>query len=211
MTEPEEKYRRHISRLEAFSDGVFAIAITLLALDLRLPPSTTAADLGSTLAAQGSHFYAFGLSFLIVGVYWNVHRRTFAHVVRIDEGFGWINLLVLLSVVFLPFATSVMASFGDTPTGVVLYASSLVVTGLAIALLWSYAYIGGRLVERAPGRREIRIRLTHSLVIPAIFGASIPVALRDPAAATNIWYAAAVFSLGFDLVAHRLWPRREST
>jgi uncharacterized membrane protein len=96
-------------RLEAFSDGVFAVAITLLVLDLT-PPNTNG-GLVAALADQWPNFAAFGLSFLIIGIVWVNHHALLATVRRVDRPLLFLNLVLLMSVVLLPFSTSLFARY----------------------------------------------------------------------------------------------------
>jgi uncharacterized membrane protein len=194
-------------RVRALSDGVYAFAITLLAIDLRLPPATTSADLGRTLLGLSSHYFAFVLSFAVIGSYWTGHRRVFAHVERTDDRLVWLNLLVLLSIAFLPFSTSVVASFGDTTVGVVVYAASMVAVGLFMTALWLYVGAHPSLAAPDLDRRTFIVHTVRGLVPPAVFAASIPVAFVSPAAATYVWFVFGGAFLLFDLLTNGLAER----
>ncbi|HEX5287305.1 MAG TPA: TMEM175 family protein [Streptosporangiaceae bacterium] len=114
-------------RTEAFSDGVFAIVITLLVLDLVNPDYRTG-DLAAALLGAWPAYLAFVVSFVYVGVIWLNHHALFRHVDRMSPAFSWINLGVLLGAVIIPFPTVVVASAfaagsgGDERAAVVLYA-----------------------------------------------------------------------------------------
>ena len=96
------------SRIEAFSDGVFAIAATLLILDVKIPQSNQA-NLAAQLGQQWPSYFAFLLSFLFIGIMWINHHRLFTHIKRTDNGLLILNLLLLLSVCAVPFPTAVLA------------------------------------------------------------------------------------------------------
>jgi Endosomal/lysosomal potassium channel TMEM175 len=105
----EPKRESGLDRLVLFSDAVFAIAITLLALDLRLPeppPDLTDAGLLEQLLELGPKYFSFVISFMSVGFYWIAHHRFFQLVVRVDAGLLLLNLLLLMGVAFIPFPTS---------------------------------------------------------------------------------------------------------
>jgi uncharacterized membrane protein len=114
-------------RTEAFSDGVFAIVITLLVLDLA-SPEYRPGGLGAALTRQWPSYLAFAVSFVYVGVIWLNHHALFRRIRRLDLGLNWINLGVLLGAVIIPFPTAVIASAfargngNDERTAVVLYA-----------------------------------------------------------------------------------------
>jgi uncharacterized membrane protein len=101
------------SRIEAFSDGVFSIAATLLVLELKPPPS--AAPFWQGILAQWPGFLSFVLSFLFIGIMWINHHRLFSHVRRTDDVLIAVNLLLLLGVVWIPYPTSVIAQSVGTP------------------------------------------------------------------------------------------------
>src|SRR3954453_23132249 len=95
------------ARLEAFSDGVFSIAFTLLVLDFHAPETTS--DLFGHLIALWPQFLGYGISFLLIGLIWANHRAMFQHMPRLDRMSVFLNTLLLADVAFLPFPTSVLA------------------------------------------------------------------------------------------------------
>jgi len=135
-------------RIEAFSDGVFSIAATLLVLELKAPPASQPFWHG--LAAQWPGFASFLLSFLFIGIMWINHHRLFTHIQRADDVLLTVNLLLLLGVVWIPFPTSLMAqalTSGRVREAAILYNGSY----LAIALLYNLLLstcIRRRLVDR---------------------------------------------------------------
>jgi uncharacterized membrane protein len=105
-----------LGRVLALSDGVFAIAMTLLALDLRIPDVSNK-DLPHALADNAGAYLAFLLSFFVISRYWLNHHRMFRHIVRVDGGMMRINLLLLLVVAALPFPTAVLSTTATRPLG----------------------------------------------------------------------------------------------
>jgi uncharacterized membrane protein len=127
-----------LGRLLALSDGVFAIAMTLLALDLRLPDlGTDASDaqLRHALGDDWRGYLAFVISFYVVANYWGVHRRAMRGVTTIEARLVSHTLPLLLLVAALPFPASVLANHGDLPTGLALYSAFNVVANLALVRL----------------------------------------------------------------------------
>ena len=127
-----------LGRLLALSDGVFAIAMTLLALDLRLPDlgaDATDAQLRHALADEWRGYLAFVISFYVVAGYWGVHRRAMRRVRTIDARLISHTLPLLLLVAALPFPASVLATHGDLPTGLAFYSAFNVVANLALLRL----------------------------------------------------------------------------
>lgn len=200
---------REIARIASFSDGVFAIAITLLALDLQIPDELSAARLDPTLVAMWPKFLSFALSFVIIAAYWRVHHRIFRWLVRYDDRFVRINLLVLFTIVFLPFPTSVLGEYGDTRVGVMFYAAALAVSGFATSGLWYYMTQGNRLVASTMDQAYSRRIFVQSLVTPVMFAASVPVALVGPGFAQYVWVMAAIAHPVLEGVTQRRQRRKK--
>jgi uncharacterized membrane protein len=126
-------------RVEAFSDGVFAIAITLLVLDLRLPGGSK--TLTDQLLEDWPQYFAYVVSFLTIGIMWMNHHTILAHVTRVDRPLLVINLLLLMGVVAIPFPTSLVAEHLQHPGGVaatVTYGLVMIAVSLGFACLWIY-------------------------------------------------------------------------
>lgn len=190
MTGSTAKHRAEneveFSRIVAFSDGVFAIAITLLVLQLEVPEHASGADLWPELWAQRQDVFAYAISFAVVGRFWLVHHRFFGEVIRFDNGLIALNLFYLAWIVLMPFSSQVLGDHGGAEAAVVLYAANLVGVILAGSLLFSYAHRGG-LTRTSP--EEIRANQRRSLTIAAFFLASIPIAFLNPSLAPYCWLA----------------------
>ena len=134
-----------LGRLLALSDGVFAIAMTLLALDLRLPDLGTDpsdAQLRHALGDDWHGYLAFVISFYVVANYWGVHRRAMRAVTTIDTRLISHTLPLLLLVAALPFPASVLATYGDLPTALAFYCAFNIVANLALIRLVSDVQTG---------------------------------------------------------------------
>jgi uncharacterized membrane protein len=129
------------ARVEAFSDGVFAIAITLLILEIKVPPAG-AGPLGAMLARQWPSYVSFVISFMFIGIMWVNHHRLFTHIRRCDNGLLLANLLLLLGVTFVPFPTAVLAahlSDSEERVAVAFYSGTYVLIAIFFNVLWRYA------------------------------------------------------------------------
>jgi len=129
------------SRVEAFSDGVFAIAITLLILEIKVPAAGTGA-LSQQLAQQWPSYVSFFISFAFIGIMWINHHRLFTHIARCDHLLLIWNLLLLLGVIVVPFPTAVLATHlrhTDERAALILYNATYVFIALAFNLLWGHA------------------------------------------------------------------------
>ena len=159
-----------LERLIFFSDAVFAIAIALLALEIRLPDLVTPvsnAKLLKNLLAIWPKYLGYAVSFLVIGALWAGHHRKFLLIRRYNGRLLFLNLLLLMSIAFIPFSTSVISEYGNL-TATVFYALSIGVAGLLSALVWWYAARNYRLVDikldRIKRWRELLSPLSVSLV-----------------------------------------------
>ena len=133
------------NRVEAFSDGIFAIAITLLVLDLH--PPTTAGRFGAALLAQWPAYLTYLASFAFIGVLWVNHHHLFSRVRAVDTGLLWANLALLLTSSVLPFPTAVLGAAFQDGDPVDQRSAALLYTGLAgltaVAWLIIFSYLAG--------------------------------------------------------------------
>jgi uncharacterized membrane protein len=180
-----------IERIVFFSDAVMAIAMTLLAVDLKIPQiagSLNAEQLGQTLSSMSPQFISFFISFMLVGIYWAFHLRMFRFIKRSGGGLILLNLIFLLAIVMLPFTSNLVGAYGNLALADVLYASNAAFVGLAALLIWLYATHGRRLVGEDLDAGVIRLVLIGGLGAPLGFLLSIPVALLDPSATQYVWW-----------------------
>ncbi|ELY52503.1 TMEM175 family protein [Natronolimnohabitans innermongolicus] len=160
-------------RMEALSDGLFAIVLTLLVLQFEVP-DVPAAELPGAVADQETLLLTYLLSFLVVGLYWVIHHNLFQYIEGHDRLLLWLNLFFLLSISFLPYPTELVGLYG-TRFAWTLYAANFVVVGLLLTALWSYAARAGHTVDAIDARTE-RLVAVRGLISPAVFGLSVAVA-----------------------------------
>ncbi len=143
---PREQRNASPDRLLAFTDGVFAIIITILVLDIRIPELDSGQSLSESLTEIRPTTIAFVISFLLVGMYWTEHRSTFSQVRFIDHNAIWLNLLFLLPMSLVPFAASAIGEYSDEPTALHIYGAVLIaVTLLRVAMNSYFAHHPGLL------------------------------------------------------------------
>jgi uncharacterized membrane protein len=182
-----------LERLALFSDAVFAIAITLLVLELKVPEReavTAAGGLAAALSREIPKFAAFFISFAVIGFYWIAHHRMFRHIRRCDETLLRLNLLLLLFVAFLPFPVALFGSFRREPTAIAFYAISMALTGSSLNLLWWYATRKRRLVAPNLDRRIVRHVQFGAAAPPLVFAFSLPFAFAHTNWAMLSWLLA---------------------
>ncbi len=128
-------------RIVFFSDAVMAIAITLMALEIRVPelePDLAAAQINDALRGLFPHIFVYILSFVVIGAYWLVHHRVFRQIKRFDSILIWLNLIFLMTVAFVPVATNALGTYPDLSVVAAFYAVSLALVGLAEGSMWLY-------------------------------------------------------------------------
>ena len=172
--EPDEPASDNsLGRLLALSDGVFAIAMTLLALDLRLPALGTDvsdAQLRHALGDDWRGYLAFVISFYVVAIYWGVHRRAMRAVTTVDTRLISHTLPLLLLVAALPFPASVLATYGDLPTALAFYSAFNVVANLALIRLLNNLQTGPLNAAEIEQRESLWANILVLLVcIPGAF------------------------------------------
>jgi uncharacterized membrane protein len=153
-----------IERISAFSDGVFAIAITLLVLDLHVP--SDARDLGRALLDAWPHYLSYTLSFVTIGIVWAQHHGLFRLIRRSDHVFLLINVVFLLWLAALPFPTGVLAEYlgkDGERTAMLFYSGTWIVN-----LLWRYAALGDRLLRPDVDRHRVAV-ITRSYLLGPVF------------------------------------------
>jgi len=170
-----------VGRLLAFSDGVFAIAITLLVLGIPVP-SHGGPLLPGELLGLLPNLGGFALSFLLVGTQWIAHHRLLRRLDFCTAPILWLNLLLLMGICLVPFATSLLIRYGGTPAGAITYATLQAAIGIVFMSLRLYLVHHGV---------DLRRTLALSWIPVVSFVVSIPVALLD----VNLAYA--VWVLGF--------------
>ena len=183
-------------RIEAFSDGVFAIAITLLIIDVHVPAPKHAETLGHELLRIWPSYLGYLTSFLTIGVMWINHHRVFTLIDRYDHTHVLLNLLMLLLIAFLPFPTAVLARFIETNgarPAVALYGVTMVLIAIAFFVWWRYAAMGRRLIaEHVPQDQLDAITRAYNPGTP-LYLAALGIGLLEPWAGAAGFLALAVF------------------
>jgi len=129
-------------RIEAISDGVFAIALTLLILDIKIPISVaikSEKELLSAFINLTPRLISYFLSFMTLGIYWSAHSSQFHYITKSDRHLNWINLFFLLFVSIIPFTTAFLSEFITFKFAIVIYWLNLFLLGIMLALNWRYA------------------------------------------------------------------------
>ena len=175
------------ARIVAFTDGVFAIAITVLVLSLDVPPDLTGSDLHDQLVDAWRQLFAYFLSFAVIGRFWIAHHQVFSILHDFDRRLMALNLVYLSLIVLIPFPTELLGEYGGETDSVVLYAA---VVGTAALLGWGLLRAALRFGLVEPEARATIGPTSSGMLRPAlVFYASIPVALLSPVAGQLVWLA----------------------
>jgi len=174
------------TRIETLVDGVFAVALTLLILDIHVPQ----VEPGNLLAAlydQRMKVLAYALTFLILGVLWVGHHNQFYYIKRADRTMLWINILYLMCVAFVPFSADLLGTYHQEKEALVVYGVNLIVCGLVLYLHWAYAVGRGRLVEGDIDPHLVAIVKRRILTPPVAYVLAIAMAF------VNTWLSIAIY------------------
>jgi uncharacterized membrane protein len=169
---PLEQDHQDLSRLMALSDGLFAIVLTLLVLELK--PDTAGGLTYEALVDLWPRLFAFFLTFLVGGSFWITHHADLADLVRYNQSLLWLNLMFLLSLSLLPFTTALIGG-NITAVAWILYAVNVICLSLTQAAVWRYAIVAG-LVERRREPKQEHFLTLRRLVTPLVFALTIPLA-----------------------------------
>jgi uncharacterized membrane protein len=185
----EIKKEFQLERMILFSDAVFAIAITLLVIEIKVPElheEVTEKALLKEIGHLVPKFLGFIISFAIIGVYWTIHHRLFGYVNRLTSKLTVLNLFFLFTIVLMPFSTGIFGEYSRpatlhlvTPFAV--YIFNICLTGLANYFLWSYvSNPANHIAEGLPDQEVLKIAKKRAILVPTVFFASFLVAFWNP-------------------------------
>jgi uncharacterized membrane protein len=195
-SKPDASKQDHLGleRLVFFSDAVFAIAITLLALEIRLPSlgeNVTDRQLLQSLLAIWPKYLSFVISFLVIGVFWMGHHRKFRFIERYDTNLLLLNILLLMGIAFIPFPSSVISEYSNR-AATIFYAIIMTAVGLLNAAVWVYSSHKNKLIDPHFDPQRRRRETVRALIVPGIFLLSIGLAFINADLAKYSWVLIAV-------------------
>ena len=161
------------ARVEALTDGIFAVAMTLLILDVKVPIGAHATGLAHELLALWPKCLSYLISFVMLGVYWVGHHAQFHLIRHTNRILLWINILFMMTISFVPFSTALLSTYPHERLAILVYGGNLILIGLILYGHWSYATRGRRLVDRELDARVIRFAGRRVLIGPALFALAI--------------------------------------
>jgi uncharacterized membrane protein len=164
---PRRMERHAFDRLIMLSDGVFAIAMTLAAIEIR-PPETPGLSLSALVSSLAGSLATYAISFAVIGAYWLAHRRIFGMLRRVDLPFTLLNLLLLAFVALQPAGVQLLTHLGPQGAALELYFAMIVCLGLVQSTLWGYAAFVARLLDPQVSRAYRISQLAASLLLPIV-------------------------------------------
>jgi uncharacterized membrane protein len=181
--EPVHKKEFQLERIILFSDAVFAIAITLLVLEIKVPhiSDDTNNSLLKILIGMTPKFIGFFISFFVIGQYWIVHHKLFGFVEDYNGGLLWLNLIFLLSIVLMPFSTALYSENIKSALSFVIYCSNIFTSGIIAFILWRYIGSAKRKLSELNQHKDLLSYFSiRSLAIAFAFGAGVIISIIDP-------------------------------
>ncbi|HKV27287.1 MAG TPA: TMEM175 family protein [Candidatus Acidoferrales bacterium] len=184
------------ARIEALTDGVFAIAMTLMVFNIHVPQfahSPDAHGLARSLGRLWPSFVTYAISFFVLGIYWVGHHNQFHFIRRTDRNFLWLNLLFLFSVTLIPFSAGLIGQYSDQPTAVTFYGANLIATGIFLYAIWKYATGHRRLVDSDLSDLVVRKASRRIIIAPCAFVLAIALGFINTQASLALYAAVTVY------------------
>ena len=203
-----------IDRLLALSDGVVAIALTLLVLQLKVPSmsqvtdANSASELAAALGRGGDSLVSYVISFYVVAQFWLVHHRVFQHLAGQQEGLAWLNFAFLFTITIMPFTSALLGDYSNNPLAVDIFALNLLLASLATQVTFE---LGRRQGLLKAGRHEVARRaLLRGAGVAAVLVASMGIAWANPGAAKYLWLLLALVPGAVDRWLRRHPPAEQA-
>jgi len=184
------------SRLEAFSDGVFAIVITLLILDIRFP-EVEYSQFRATFVSLLPRILAYVMSFIIIGLYWVTHHNSMHAMKKTDRGFLWLNILLLLCVSFIPFPTSLLGRYPYQAGPIIIYGITLITCNAVGYSMLVYVHYRPHLAVSEFNEKYLRRHTPVYAVVNGAYLVAILIAHRFPLVSYLIYIAVVALLIVF--------------
>ena len=178
-------------RLEAFSDCIFGIVMTLLFLELKVPEISGESDwreLLEVLRQLSPKFISIVLSFVFTAIFWVAHHQFFRTLQQTTRGLLWLNLIFLFLVCFVPFPAAIMTEHPRNETAVVFFGATILLTSIMLYALRRYAWINRPEISNATSEKDVKNALNRSLLTVALYAAALVTAFFVPVAAIVFYF-----------------------
>lgn len=189
------------SRIQALVDAVFAIAMTLLVLNIDVPEMSEISAqnlLGEKIVGMLPIFYNFILSFLLLGIFWIMHHRHFSIIKRSDEKLLWINLFLLLSIVLVPFSSELVGDYGDIRIAALFFNVNLFVISMIYLWQWLYVTNNHNLINDGVTREYINLGTIKNLIFPLVSLLAIIISFFNPSLSFDMYITIPFLMFWFD-------------
>ncbi len=194
-------------RVEALTDGVFAIVMTLLVLELSVPvivESSVHAELGKRLLDMWPKFLTYVVTFLMLGLQWFHHHRQFSKIKQADSILVWINIIYLLFVAILPFSTSILGEYIEEKIPVFIYGGNFIACWIFRYILWSYATGNKQLIDRNIDLHEVKTLKIIYLIGIFVFMIGMGIAFLNTIASIFIFTLMLIFLIVSSMIYYRV-------
>ena len=196
MTEKNDLVGLTKNRIEALTDGVFAIAMTLIVFSIKvpdLPEHPSAGELSKSLLAMWPSFLTYVISFAVLGIYWIGHHNHFCFIRRVDRKSMWINMAFLCAITLIPFSTALLARYPDQRIAVIVYGANFILVGMTLYAHFWYAVGPGHLLDKEmePRYRHVAQKLILSGPVASII--CIVIAFGHPLIASTLFVLIPIF------------------
>ncbi|MFZ0699731.1 MAG: TMEM175 family protein [Thermoplasmata archaeon] len=206
-------------RLLALSDGVFAFAMTLLVLNLTVPSAValnsppyaglpTGVAISRYLGSEANLFISYVVAFLVIAIWWTIHRRVFRYIRGVDALLNWTNITFLLFIAVTPFVTGLNGLYGSTGVSVAVYSAVQCAAGMTMGLIALHVSRKPELAHPAADRLSLERSAQTSFLIAGIFSVAASIAQYDPAWAQYAYYSIIIVTLRSGSLTHRERPVR---
>ncbi len=171
---------RTTTRIETLADGVFAIAMTLLVLNVAVDSGLGHKDFLTALHDLGPHVLAYVISFMVIAVYWIGHHNQYFWIKHTDRTFLWINIFFLMGIAFVPFSTSLIADYPREFFAILIYGGDVFLTGMALLWHWRYAAGPGKLTADPVDSHLAKVTQQRILLGTLFYGIAMLLSFVSP-------------------------------
>jgi uncharacterized membrane protein len=190
MSDKHSKPELTTRRLEALTDGIFAISMTLLVLTLdigEVSNGITQAGLHKLLLAQIPKFFNYALSFVLLALFWILHHQQYRYIKKTEHLHLWMNIFILMFVALIPFSTSLVGDFAGDWMAEMFFGANMLIIGVLFSLNWYYSTKDLRLVEGELEKKHIDLGIRRGLVTPFVSLLAILMAFVNPSYSSYVY------------------------
>ncbi|MFC2107128.1 TMEM175 family protein [Bacteroidota bacterium] len=171
-----------IKRLEALSDGIFAIAMTILVLNISIPDKETVKQIGlhNALWEQGQEFYSYFLSFFLLSIFWIIQHKQMNLLIKTNHTHVWITIWLLMFICLIPFSASMLSDYGNNRIASTIFCGNMLIVGLIFLQSWLYSIKNNRLIPKDYDRGKIKKGTRNILIFISISATAVLVSVVAP-------------------------------